>query len=153
MRDVDSYLAGVFDGEGYVTAHAKPGYTKSVSSRVYTRLLVGVGMTGRPVLEQFLQRFGGSLKEYRQPSGRPIYQWYRSGGHTVEVLEVFSELCIEKREQARLGLVLAKLLVVGRANHKRIRGYKIVSDDEMTERIALCENITALKRPWLYADA
>ena len=150
--DIDSYLAGVFDGEGCISAQHKEHYTYGthrvgVPGRLYTRLYVNVAMTSQSVVRLFHERFGGGFHDgYLFQSGRTRYQWGVTGGTAIPALEVFSQLCVEKKRQAELALELAHLLRDGRARGKRPEGYKVVGEDEMRHRIELAETITRLKR-------
>ena len=141
-RNLDSYLAGVFDGEGWITAtfheHGTKGGTQA------TRLIVGVGMKYRPIPKLFHERFGGSLRTYQDATCR-VHQWYVCGRNSIEALSLFAELCLEKREQAEYGLILANELGKRKTRKSRPRGSWILSDTETQLRKELCETITRLK--------
>lgn len=60
-----AYLAGVFDGEGWITRANGQG------------IRVGVQMTDKDILDRFVAAFGGNLYgPQNRPNRKPIYQWW-----------------------------------------------------------------------------
>lgn len=143
MIDLDSYLAGVFDGEGYISAQTA---LNRFNHRIYSRLSVGVGMISAQTIEAFRRRFGGAHYLSTQKSGRILHTWIMSGANAVEPLAVFSELCVVKRDQAVLALMFARYLKEGRAAGKRPGGSRAIPADEALVRSNLCREITRLKK-------
>lgn len=142
-KHLDSYLAGVFDGEGYISARFIRHTSKN--RRQSTKLLVGVGMKYRPIPELFLKRFGGSLKTYRNKSGSDMHQWYVCGRNSIESLRLISAMCLEKAEQADFAIELALELAKQKVRGKRPQGSQILSDKQIDRREELCNIITRLK--------
>jgi len=142
MRDVHSYLAGMFDGEGCVTAqHAK------LSSGLYcTRLLCALQITDSRIPPLFAEHFGGNVGVHYLRSGRPIHRWHVVGSNGGAFLEFASKFCLAKAIQASEALQLAALLLRGRAKGRRITGQPVVTEVEAAERLRLCESITSLKK-------
>jgi hypothetical protein len=152
MFDLDSYLAGIFDGEGCISAQFKSGYRGRKSP--YSRLLLSVGMIDVSVPKMFRLRFGGSVKRYENSRGyRAVYQWYAGGATAIPALEVFSDLLLLKRDQAVLALELARLMGQAKARGKRPEGSLILSQGEIDRRIYLAAKISSLKKTIQHADA
>lgn len=147
MRHLDSYLAGIFDGEGCVTAQMyNPEAARG--KRGQTRLQVIVGMQSKRPVEMFHQRFGGSLKKYGK-----MWQWYIIGSKAREALAVFAELCVNKAPQARLALEMAESLAsTPSVNGRRAEQSHIIPEAHMHRRKEL---VAALKvaKVASYADA
>lgn len=141
MLDLDSYLAGLFDGEGYISAQHRQNYNKH---RAYTRLAVGVGMTHRPTVELFHKRFGGAIYTGKQKLS-VNHQWSLTGSNTIPALEVLSQLCILKRPELECALELAAMLRKGRAKGRRVKGSWVVTQEEEVRRVELARRITELK--------
>jgi hypothetical protein len=126
ILDLDSYLAGLFDGEGCISAR----FEKTSTGRKNTRLIISVGMYSRAPVELFKQRFGGGFNK----SGKR-WSWWVCGITAKESLEVFSKLCILKSEQAKLGLLLIKEIEktpISRNNHPK--GTQIITSESMASR-------------------
>lgn len=141
-KHLDSYLAGVFDGEGYISAQFTRRYTSN--GRQSTRLLIGVGMKYRPIPELFQKRFGGSLKTYQARSS-VMHHWYVCGRNSIEALRLISAMCLEKAKQADFALELAIELSKQKVRGKRPQGSQILSDEQIDRREELCNIITRLK--------
>lgn len=148
-KDIDSYLAGVFDGEGCITAQFAFGVNKR---RANSRLMVHIAMREKNAVAMFYERFGGTLRIDIDKRGHPMYQWYLLGSNTTTFLEVMSKLLVLKKVQAVLGWELARRMGAIKVRGKRPRGSFILSDEEINRRILLATEITRQKRPWLHSD-
>jgi hypothetical protein len=151
IRDIDSYLAGIFDGEGCISAQHKSNYHYR---RAYSRLVVSVGMINKSILLLFKERFGGSVKRYKNGKyNYYIYQWFISGSKAEKALLVFAELCIEKSGQAKLALELTQYLKALKSRGKRPIGSIYINDSEFLRRAKICDEIKKLKSQREYVDA
>ena len=102
----DGYLAGIFDGEGCVSASIKgPPYLSAAIEVVVT-------MTDVQPVKMFHDRFGGQFRQLPiPPNGLKIpYKWSVTSGTAIPALEFLSENCVVKRRVAELGLELAVLV-------------------------------------------
>lgn len=133
-------MAGVFDGEGYISAQVKDRYHKRAT---YTRLLVGIGMTNRDVPEMFKASFGGNIGHYKQRTCT-MHQWYVTGSKAIPVLEMLSAYCRLKRPQAELALQLAYYMR-GVGSVRGLRTTAVISPDERESRIMLATRICEMK--------
>jgi len=146
MFDLDSYLAGFFDGEGCVSVQFKSSYR---GRGPYTRLVVSVGGIDRRPLGMLQERFGGSVGRYASGDKRVIFQWFVSGSSAIPALMVLSKQCVIKAEQARLGLEIAQLMLKTRSSGRRKANTPVLAAEEIARRTWLAERVTNLK----YADA
>ncbi len=101
--DIDSYLLGVFDGEGCIS-----GGMDKRDKRWF--LGATVALASEPICRLFQSRWGGGCTSRSQPTtgGLILWQWQLSGGRAAEFLEIVARCCLVKQEQARLGLSLAQ---------------------------------------------
>ena len=86
------YLAGFFDGDGYVGAHT------SLSG---CTLSVGQSVCGQEVLLAFLRVFGGTVRVLSHGKGckRPCLQWQIHGKKSGLAAQLLQEHCVVKKEQ------------------------------------------------------
>jgi len=137
MFQLDSYLAGIFDGEGCVTAQHRPGHT---------RLLLTVAMTDPAILKLFQSRFGGYVRTYDSSNRRKkICQWYKTGGQSIETAKILAELCLIKKSQLVLAIELGRMMKKSRSRIRRPKGTKIIPDTELRRRRAICSELKLLK--------
>jgi len=96
------YLAGLFDGEGCVTAMRE-------KQKLYLAPMVTVAMTDRAGPEAFQRVFGGTLiRRPGRPNEKPVWTWRRKGGPVVtEVLTALRPYLRVKALEADLILALA----------------------------------------------
>jgi hypothetical protein len=66
------YLAGYFDGEGWICMF------KAIRCCTY-KLTVGITSAHRPMLVLFQERFGGYISAKRRSSNKPLFQWGLDG--------------------------------------------------------------------------
>jgi len=143
VENLDAYLAGVFDGEGWISAAQRvvPG-----ASRSQTSLLVGIAMQDLAPILLFREKFGGKAYQQPQPSGKIIYSAYLSSGKARAWLEFIRDHCLVKRSQAIEALKLVALLAQQRGGGGSVPR---IDDSERQERTALCQQIRKLKFPEL----
>lgn len=99
MKKTDTaYIAGLFDGEGYITIS---GYSKGKNAgRVY--LAVGINMTNEWPLQWLKFNFGGSLKcsKHKQQNWRDAWQWQLSANKAIIFLETLYPFLKLKKPEA-----------------------------------------------------
>ena len=98
-----AYLAGFFDGEGYV------GFlSRSIN--------VSVSNTNYSILEEFLKLFGGIIrrKNFATRTRRSAFEWRIYGAHAAKFLSTISPFLREKRPQAELALSIPRGVVRAR---------------------------------------
>jgi hypothetical protein len=95
MNSTDlAYIAGWFDGEGYIIIND------------HGSLVVGASNTFLPVLQLLHLNFGGSVVDKVRPQNtKPIYQWYlKANNNALSFLLQIAPYLNEKRPQAELAI-------------------------------------------------
>jgi len=109
----DEYAAGLFDGEGSIGIYRNKGskdsrYRSGKRGPCWIRS-VAINMCWKPILLEFSDRFGGSVKTHRDNSGKRnkvLWQWkLGSRASIVSFLTVICPHLREKREQAETMLL------------------------------------------------
>lgn len=143
----DRYVAGLFDGEGYVRI-AK--WEKPNSRHVRYQVFLGIGMTHRPIIEALHKEYGGSLNQnrhdLRSKKHRIQFTWTISSRGAVEFLNRVLPFLVVKKDEADIALKLQEHIdanpyksvgpVALRDNHEKIIAHR--------EKLYLA--ITALKK-------
>lgn len=94
------YVAGLFDGEGYVTIDV----STHRSGRKYHRVIVSIANTDRRPLDKLLSQYGGFLTN--QPSkGKRAWRWSTSNKTAIEFLKNIYPHLIIKKEQASVAIL------------------------------------------------
>jgi len=141
MRDLDSYLMGVFDGEGWISTT----FSHRASGRKRLHVRIGVGMNNAEIVKAFRTRFGGGLGHYQSKSGKTMHQWWICSHEAAPFLQLVASHCIEKAEQAKLALQLVGLIMSNAPGGRRARGSTWITDAQQGERDRLVSEITTLK--------
>jgi hypothetical protein len=98
------YIAGFFDGEGWITISRDKAYTKYRRKYPKYYLRVGIQHTNRFILEQIAKIYGGSIHNDAPREGRhQMFQWALKSGKAVRFLEDLKDFLIIKKPQALLG--------------------------------------------------
>lgn len=102
MAISDDYFAGLFDGEGCVSAR--------IDKKGCVTLSVSVQMCARDPVVAIYERFGGFFRDGKRKtaSGSRVYVWAINNVGAVECLEVLSKKCINKRAACISALKIAK---------------------------------------------
>ena len=99
------YIAGLFDGEGYVRINR---WAKPKSTHIRYNLIVGINMTYRPIIEMLHEQFDGGLYEnrydLRNPKQRIGYCWNVASQGAAAFLRLIQPHLIVKRDQVNLAL-------------------------------------------------
>ncbi len=100
--DVNSYAAGLIDGEGSITL------TKSRASVPYRRPGVTVASTTRELVDFMKDNFGGSItkKKTYQAHHLPSYHWQVYNEGALRLLEQISNYLLEPKKKARAKYLL-----------------------------------------------
>lgn len=140
------YVAGLFDGEGWV--RADPFIPKGRDWPRY-QVVVGVGMTHRPIIEALYARFGGMLRSYsgyskRNPGSRTVWTWGAASLIAYDFLKEVEPHLMVKRDQAQLAMRLQEHIT---AHNLSIRSMSPEEKQEVKDyRRKLHEEMKRLKK-------
>lgn len=99
------YVAGLFDGEGYVYIFKK---VRGNSTGYY--LSAGITMCHRPILEILHQQFGGHLNgsraELLNPNHRTQFLWGLANKQAASFIKEIQPYVIIKKDEIDIGLAL-----------------------------------------------
>jgi hypothetical protein len=106
------YIAGLFDGEGYITVN------KNKKSFIP---VVGIKMNGFNLLKKLNVQFGGYFYQRKNYINRPLTEWTLRGSfQVIPFLTKIEPFLIIKKEQAQLCLELCKTYSVRNSENKWI---------------------------------
>lgn len=108
------YVAGLFDGEGWITVSVLP-ITSLGSNNRYARehiryqLFVGISMTHYPIIEALHKQFGGmftrcSTAKRVNPNHRITYTWRVASRKAGHFLPLIAPHLVVKREEAEIAM-------------------------------------------------
>jgi hypothetical protein len=108
MKPSIEYVAGLFDGEGYITVDF---YRKETGRFTRCQIKSGISLTHRPTIEALAGRFGGVLNvnpsaNRRNSNHRVVYAWALSGASSQDFLASVLPFLIIKKSQAKLAIRL-----------------------------------------------
>jgi hypothetical protein len=121
-------LAGLFDGEGCVTA--------SLTKQNRLTIRVSISMTTVEDVRLFAEAFGGEVKRYQHGKRKPFFTWSEDNGAAVEVLEFIVNNCRLKRRAAKPALEIARDMRATPAG-------RAISAERKAWRLELAEQIVA----------
>lgn len=103
------YLAGLFDGEGYI------GITQHRTARGLNtyKVVVEVGLCSElilPTLQVAQQRWGGTLRTRPVLSGKTFYGWTLHGKNAESLLQSIAGELRVKKTQAKIALRFRRLV-------------------------------------------
>lgn len=123
------YIAGFFDGEGYVGIHTL--------KEKYFHVRVIIVNTNLKILQMIQDQFGGTIiQRKRVRNNKPTYALSFSGSFAKIFLKSILPFLIEKRGQTIIALQLADSLHIGEKN---------LTHDIITQRHTLKLQLQALK--------
>ena len=98
-----AYMAGLFDGEGYISIR----YQMQKDKYDTYSLMLGVNMVDSEPVELFSKSFGGkvNLRHSKNKNWRPQYRWRIESDKAVYFLKIMSPYLRLKREKAELALL------------------------------------------------
>lgn len=110
-------MAGLFDGEGYITINKNKGSFVPVC---------GIKMNGLNLIKTISENFGGNFYSVKKYVNRPTTQWSIRGAYQVKnfLLKIEPYLII-KKEQAKLCLELCDTYSIRNSENKWIKKIKL----------------------------
>jgi hypothetical protein len=114
------YIAGLFDGEGWIT----------VSKNKKTFIpIVGIKMNGFNLLKKLHNEFGGYFYQRKNYINRPLTEWTLKGAfQVIPFLKKIEPFLIIKKEQAQLCLELCNTFSIRKSNGDWIKKIKLNKD-------------------------
>jgi hypothetical protein len=114
------YIAGLFDGEGWIT----------VSKNKKTFIpIVGIKMNGFNLLKKLHNEFGGYFYQRKNYINRPLTEWTLKGAfQVIPFLKKIEPFLIIKKEQAQLCLELCSTFSIRKSNGDWIKKIKLNKD-------------------------
>lgn len=98
-KTTHAYLAGMFDGEGYISLHA---YKRPAGSIHYAKL-IGVVNTDLSVLRFFEHIYGGTIRGPKLQNKKPCYEWnLRDKAQSEKFLLAILPYIQVKRDKAKI---------------------------------------------------
>jgi hypothetical protein len=111
------YIAGLFDGEGYITVNNNKG------NFIPT---IGIKMNGFNLLKSLNIKFGGYFYQRKKYVNRPLTEWTLRGALQVSnFLKQIEPFLIIKKEQANLCLDLCNTYSIRKSNGVWIKKIKL----------------------------
>src|SRR4030042_2386366 len=138
------YLAGFFDGEGWISVQERPGCLKKgrVRHTPYFSCTIGFANCNKNVMDAISQQFGGKVMA-RKPQQRQrqiAYIVHIQAEKKKDFLKAIMPYLIVKKQVAQLALELLKEF---RPRGKRNRHYPL-TDDEIAHRHEMAVKIANL---------
>ena len=128
---LDSYLAGIFDGEGAVII--------GLPRRNTSELTVGVivSMCDEEPIRLLHERLGGlrRVKPRAHRMTKPQFTWWANGRRAIPALEMLARYCRVKRRRAKAALKIAKSVSASRravsqpARRMRVKLARVIIND------------------------
>lgn len=102
------YVAGLFDGEGWITV-----VVKKYPDRTSYQLVVGIAMVHRPLIEAIHRQLGGNIyikmpSPSQSANTRAGVTWRLTSGPAAAFLEQVVPFLVAKREEAELAIEFQK---------------------------------------------
>lgn len=98
MKILDSYLAGLFDGEGYISVRPKKSDKTNIQGHI------GITMTNQDIIQKIYQNYGGNFRVEKPRKEGYLYQyvWDIYGKKAENIIQKIIPFLIVKREPALL---------------------------------------------------
>jgi hypothetical protein len=111
------YIAGLFDGEGYITVNK--------NKKTFIPV-VGIKMNGFNLLKKLNNEFGGYFYQIKNYTNRPLTEWTLKGSfQVIPFLKKIEPFLIIKKEQAQLCLELCNTFSIRKSNGDWIKKIKL----------------------------
>ena len=103
-----SYLAGYYDGEGYLTVNGRVRTKGRIRRSRVPYVSIKIASMDREPLDEFCKVFGGSIYEAKRKTslGRTIYNYRANLNETRVILECLLPYLKIKKEQSKLALLM-----------------------------------------------
>lgn len=129
----DDYLAGVFDGEGSISA-----YRQKTGAWV---IRCQMSICNLEVCTLFLERFGGKVHKRKKltTGGLQQYDWYINASNAIEFMQWAKDNCLIKNMQAEIALPIAISMLKYRKSRagKKAKDMYISDEDKKLRTDAL----------------
>jgi hypothetical protein len=118
MKEISlDYIAGLFDGEGYITVNKKKKSFVPV---------VGIKMNGFNLLKTLHNQFGGYFYQRKNYINRPLTEWTLRGAfQVIPFLKKIESFLVIKKEQAQLCLELCNTFSIRKSNGDWVKKIKL----------------------------
>lgn len=142
----DAYVAGFFDGEGYVRVAV---WEKPNSSHTRYQVNAGIANTHRPIVEDLYREFGGTFHvnrhDLRKDTFRACFHWIVASQAAVVFFRRVLPHLIIKKEQVELALQLQEN--INAYKYKLGNQYRFHPDRDaiFAERRRIADEIKRLK--------
>lgn len=147
------YVAGLFDGEGWITVCKMPKAKLGLNNRyaegyVRYQLHVGVGMVYKPIIDSMQETFGGNIftkypTERQSDMTRTSAVWRLSSGKAADFLEMVGPYLLAKSDEAKIAIELQRHVV----EHRNTLRYHPERRSELYEyRDSVVTQLRVLKR-------
>lgn len=112
------YIAGLFDGEGWVSASRRTRHHRRVGiSYVMT---VGIVNTHEATIRYLHSHLGGTILRTHKERNKPLWRWQLQQGKARDFLKWIAPCLVIKQAQARLGIQLWGIVDSYKVQIKRI---------------------------------
>jgi len=101
------YIAGFFDGEGWICITRHLPYKKYKQKNLVYHLRIGIENTDLDVLKKIQKRYKGNIytrKKRRALNRKITHLWYLNGNNASDFLLDIKEFLIIKKKQANLAI-------------------------------------------------
>jgi hypothetical protein len=130
-----SYMAGFFDGEGYVGILKRK---KKTAQSVSHYVVLSLGQKDGATMDWIVNNFGGRIHRVKFDGS---YQWMCSDKKAYEVLKEITPFLKYKKPQAELAIKFYEERIVD--NSKR---FMILTEEELKRREEIYQQIKLLKK-------
>ena len=114
------YIAGLFDGEGWITVNK--------NKKTFIPV-VGIKMNGFNLLKKLNNEFGGYFYQRKNYINRPLTEWTLKGAfQVIPFLKKIEPFLIIKKEQAQLCLELCNTFSIRKSNGDWVKKIKLNKD-------------------------
>lgn len=109
MHDI-AYIAGFFDGEGTISI-TKTNEKRTKRKRPAYGLQVSVTQLTLEPLDLIMDIFGGRIRPYRTPQGKPAHRWQAMSKQAGDFLEAIKPFARCKLEEIEIALEFRKTII------------------------------------------
>lgn len=135
QKDLIVYMAGFFDGEGYVGISTSNKKYDSLSLRVL------IGQRDKKPLELAQKRWGGAIwNSVDSRNGRDHYRWDIKGQIATKFLSEIQPYLVVKKKQVKYALIFANI-------NQRHGNYNMNRSELIARRYELKDRIKLLNSP------